>query len=295
MKNGATLHLTLDVERDYGRADTYRALDAAGPLFAWTEKTGLPLTAFVAGEILERGHPIVETLLKAGIPIALHGHAHAAAAFGTMRTSHADEIERAVQAYASRIGKRPHGYRAPAGIISRTDLMLLDQLGFAYDASIFPMRRPHRYDFSRLPRAPFRWEGTRLAEVPFGLMTSSLPAGLTFINLLGPAASAALIGRAARKLAGQSPSGSAPSGYVIDLHGHNLFAYPPALRALPVALRLVYRAGRWSGGLACLMSLADKLRRRGFTFGNLEADALRLDPEKLPAVGFDCFERRARA
>ena len=279
--------LTLDVEPDYGRADSCAILDRAEPFFDWLRAERMPLMAFVTGELLDRGHRVLDLLNDAGASLGVHGHRHAAGDFGTMRDSHAGEIERSADAYSRRIGRPPRGYRAPAGIISREDILLLDRRGFRYDASVFPLRRPGRYDFAGLPRTPFRWEGTRLVEMPFGLMTSFLPAGMTFINLLGAPLSAGLIRRAARLL----PFGAGAAGYVIDLHLHNLFSHPPALRSVPAAMRLMYRTGEWGGGLPRLQKLVGRLRLYGFAFRDLEADVVRRKSEDLPACGFDCFER----
>lgn len=283
-----TLYLTLDIESDYGRSNTYRALEQSAPFFEWIRAEQIPLAAFVVGKILEQGHPIVDTLLEHGIAIGVHGYTHTADTFGTMHTSHAEEIGRGTDAYVQRVGRKPAGYRAAAGVVSGEDVVLLDKLGFRYDASVFPMRRPGRYDFSGLPRTPFRWEGTKLVEVPFGLLTLSLPAGMTFINLLGGALSARLIARQTRRL------GGAPAWHVTDLHLHNLFAHYPAQESLPFALRLIYRVGAVAGGLSTLQRLTAGLCRAGFTFGNLEADILRLDTSRLPVVKLACFDRSER-
>jgi peptidoglycan/xylan/chitin deacetylase (PgdA/CDA1 family) len=279
-----TVYLTLDIESDYGRSDTYCVLDKAAPFFDWIKAERIPLTAFVVGKLLEQGHPIIDALIEQGVPVGVHGYTHSADTFGTMRTSHADEIHRGTDAYVKRIGRKPAGYRAAAGIVSREDVVLLDKLGFRYDASVFPMRRPHRYDFSDLPKTPFRWDTTKLVEIPLGLLTPSLPAGMTFINLLGGALSARLVAREARRL------GGTPAWHVTDLHLHNLFACYPALGCLPFGLRLVYLAGAVTGGMSALRRLTAGLRRAGFAFGNLEAKALRLDVAGLPVVKLDCFD-----
>ena len=286
--SSATLYLTLDVESDYGRSDTYDVLDRAAPFFDWIKSEQIPLTAFVTGRLLEQGHRVVDTFQECGIAVGVHGYTHAADTFGTMHTSHADEIRRGAEAYAKRMGNKPAGYRAAAGVISREDVLLLDRIGFRYDASVVPMRRPGRYDFSGLPKTPFRWDGTRLVEIPFGLLTSALPAGMTFINLLGATVSSRLIMREARRLTG------APAWHVTDLHLHNLFAHYPALRSLPFVLRLIYLAGGIMGGLPTLRRMTADLRRAGFEFGNLEADALRLDAGRLPVVELDFFDRPDR-
>ena len=262
--------LTIDVESDYGRSDSYEILDRTAPFFDWLNRENVPLTAFVTGRLLERGHAIIDSFQSAGVPVGVHGFEHSTENFGTMNTSHADEIRRGVDAYVKRIGRAPAGYRAPLGIVSRDDIELLGKLGLRYDASIFPVRRPGRFDFSALPRTPFRWAGTTLVEMPFGMLTRTVPAGMSFINLIGAPLAARLLRHSS----------------VVDIHFHNLFTHYPSMRGLPVGLRMMYLAGAWMNGFSCLKALVEKLRNAGAVFGCLEADALGLKPDTLPSVDF---------
>lgn len=278
------VYLTLDVEPDYGRSNSLACMDKAGPFFDWVRAESIPLTAFVVGSLLERGHRVVDRLLEQGIPIAVHGYTHGAGTLGTMRTSHEDEIRRGFEAASARLGRRPAGYRAAAGIISRADLTVMASLGLRYDASVFPLRRPGRYDFRRLPRTPFRWGGTGLVEIPFGLLAPAAPAGMTFLNLAGPWLGPGLVMRAARGLPGS------PAWYVVDVHLHNLFSNFASMRGLPAGLSAVYLAGAFAGGFRVLRRIVESLRTRGIALGNLESAALRLAPAALPEVGPDVFD-----
>ena len=285
-----TVCLTLDVEPDYARTRTFGILDQTTPFFDWYVSAGVPITAFVTGQLLEQGHALVDRLLTAGLSIGLHGFSHAPQAFGTMHDAHADELQRGIAAYERRLGRRPIGYRAPAGIISRADLLFLDQAGFRYDASVFPLKRPRRYDFSRLPCVPFKWAGTKLVEMPFGRMMRGVPAGMTFINLLGARLSVLLIRQQCAALAGLG-FGQGQSPYVVDAHFHNLFTDRDALRSLPPFLKLVYRAGSMGSGLTRLADVVTRLRDGGAVFADLDAEAQRMAATDLPTVGFDCFAR----
>lgn len=276
-----TICLTLDVEPDYARSQTLMILDRTDPFFQWVRDAQIPLTVFVTGRLIEHSHPIVDRLQSAGIPVELHGYSHAVPGLGTMHHSHADEIERGTEAYVKRFGRVPFGYRAPSGVISADDVRLLDRLGYRYDSSIFPVRRPGRYDFTGLPNHPFRWDGLHLAEFPVALLTSRIPAGLTFTNLFGPRISAMLMARSA-------PVPPAP--IVIDGHFHNMFPEPQALKNLPWGLRCIYSLGQWSGGLAGLRTLVNDLRRRGFVLGNLTQIAQAAPAGNLLSVGLKVFE-----
>lgn len=274
------LCLTLDVESDYGRSSTLAILDKTDSFFDWIRDEHVPVTAFVTGRIIEQGHRIVDRLTAAGVAVELHGYTHAGEDFGTMHESHAEEIERGTAAYQRRFGRTPAGYRAPAGTIGEQDLKLLDRLGYQYDSSVFPVRRPDRYDFSTLPRTPFRWASLNLAEFPMALLTSRVPAGLTFTNLLGPSLSTRLIRRSAA---------ASPAPVIIDGHFHNLYTHSAAMSALPWGLRAVYTLGRWSGGLACTRKLVNALRRAGYEPASLHDLATQTLPNDSPTVGLDLF------
>lgn len=277
------LCLTLDVESDYGRTESFAILDRAAAFFDWIRDERVPLTAFVTGRLIARGHPILDRLVACGAALELHGHAHDPAHFGTMFDSHAEEIEQGTAAYQRRFSRLPSGYRAPSGIVGADDLQRLARLGYRYDASIFPVRRPGRYDFTPLPHSPFRWQGLGLVEFPVSLLNARVPAGLTFINVLGPGLSASLIRRAA----------PAAGPVVLDGHFHNLFTDRQAMAGLPLGLRAVYTAGRWSGGLACTQALVRRLRRHGYEPADLRTLAEATPAATLPEVGLDVFRPRA--
>ena len=277
-----TVCLTMDVEPDYARTSSFAILDRAGPFFQWIHDEQVPVTAFVMGRLIAQSHPILDQLQSAGAAVELHGYAHDVSGFGDMRSSHSEEIQRGTEAYAKRFGRVPYGYRAPSGIVSADDIRLLDRLGFDYDSSIFPVRRTGRYDFRKLPRRPFRWEGLRLSEFPVALVTSRVPAGLTFTNLLGAGISATLMARSAPIPAGP---------LVIDGHFHNIFPAPEALAGMPWPFRALYRMGELSGGLAGLMSLLNSLRRRGFALASLTEVARTVSAGDLQSVSLAFFDK----
>lgn len=273
--------LTLDVEPDYGRCPTTHILNATGPFFNWMVAEAVPLTAFVTGKLIESGHPIVDRLLEAGVSVELHGYTHQASDFGSATTSHSEEINRGTEAYVKRFGQIPAGYRAPAGVISADDLRLLASLGYRYDSSVFPVRRRGRYNFTQLPHSPFLWQESGLLEFPIGLLTPRLPAGLTFINLLGPLIASRLMARSA---------GHTPGPYIIDGHFHNLFSNTGARSTLPWPLRQIYAFGNGSNGLKGLGTLVNRLRNQELIFSDLHALALQCDSGHWPVVALDSLK-----
>lgn len=280
------LCLTLDVEQDYGRTDTYRILRMTDPFMQWVREERVPLTAFVTGRLIADGHPIVDQLAAAGAAVELHGFNHSMASLSTMYDSHAAEIEQGTAAYEKRLGRRPLGYRAPAGVVSAADLRLLDQLGYRYDSSIFPVCRAGHYDFRALPSHPFRWAKLRLLEFPVGLLTSRIPAGLSFTNLMGPRLSIFLMRRSIDRLTATS---AADAPFVLDGHFHNLFADPEARSALPPLLACMYRLGEWMGGLDALRAMFAALRGRGIVPASLADVALQPPRESWPEQDLGVF------
>ena len=113
IQNNIRVCLTIDVESDYGRSDSYDILDRVAPFFEWINWEQVPLTAFITGRLLERGHAVIDTFQSAGVPIGVHGFEHRTESFGTMNTRHEEEIRRGIDAYVKRIGHPPAGYRAP--------------------------------------------------------------------------------------------------------------------------------------------------------------------------------------
>ncbi|MCO5044087.1 MAG: polysaccharide deacetylase family protein [Kiritimatiellae bacterium] len=283
-----TFYFTLDVEPDYARTNRHALLDRLPELLSWLRGEAVPLTAFVVGRYFEEGRDAIDHLLDAGADVGVHGHWHRAADFGTMYSAHTEEIERGTAAFRRRVGRAPKGYRSPSGVISRDDLALLARLNYCYDASVFPVRRPGRYDFSRAPRAPFRWKDSQLLELPCGLLTRRLPAGMTFLNWVGAGWGGRLLARQVVAQRGHQ---------IFDAHLHNLFHSSAALRELPLGLRGAYEAGRVFGGLKCLQALVAWMRKSGWRFGSLDAlaDELNRDAGAVPTAGWDEVIVRATA
>lgn len=73
-------------------------------------------------------------------------------------------IERGLEALDRVVGRRPRGYRSPSWELSKATFSLLEEYGFAYDASLLGADRPHVVmDGSRatsLVEVPSAWELT---------------------------------------------------------------------------------------------------------------------------------------
>ena len=208
-----TIHFTLDFEADLGTAassKSYEAVQRTERLLEIVERMELPLTVFCEGEILEKRFELVEPLIQLGAEIELHGYDHTAVYAG--QAKRIDNLRAGLEAYRARFGRPPTAYRAPNGMIGRTELALLADEDVRYDSSIFPTRFPGRFDFSHCPRRPFRVKGLPILELPFATMNRlRIPIALSYFQLLGPASFKALV-----SLLG------APAEIVFDFHMHDL-------------------------------------------------------------------------
>ena len=172
--------LTIDVEEFF----QVHALSRTVAMDAWesypssvTESTELILnllsggdikaTFFCLGWIAERHPDLIRRIHRAGHEIASHGYAH------KVIYDQAPDVFRADTSRAKTIleditGEPVLGYRAPTySITERTiwALDILEELGYRYDSSIFPIRHDN-YGIPDAPRFPHRLSPRRLVEFP---------------------------------------------------------------------------------------------------------------------------------
>jgi polysaccharide deacetylase family protein (PEP-CTERM system associated) len=114
-------------------------------------------TFFVLGSLADDHPELVRQIAAAGHEIATHGYAHRLV-YEQTPDEFRDDVARAKARIEDIIGRRVKGYRAPSWSINEGTLWaleLLEELGFAYDASVFPMRT-YLYGMPSAPRFPYR-------------------------------------------------------------------------------------------------------------------------------------------
>ena len=124
-------------------------------------------TFFVLGWVAERHPALVKRLHESGHEVACHGLTH------ELVYKQSRETFRKETAYAKALledlsGAPVRGYRAATYSIVRESMWALDvleELGFEYDSSIFPVRHD-LYGIPDSPRAPYRVASGKLLEVP---------------------------------------------------------------------------------------------------------------------------------
>ena len=144
------------VSRDSWDAMPSRVVANTERLLAIFEEHQVTATFFVLGWVAERFPALVSDIAKAGHELASHGYSHRLV-YDQSPEVFRDDVRRAKALIEDKGGKLVQGYRAPSYSITKKSLWALDVLaeeGYAYDASIFPIRHD-RYGIPDAPRHPY--------------------------------------------------------------------------------------------------------------------------------------------
>ena len=145
------------IDRERWEEQPSRVNDATQSLLDLFDQYEYKATFFVLGWIAERQPHLVRNIAERGHEIACHGYHHELVyAIGAKRFR--ADVERAMAAIEDACGISPLGYRAPSYSITRASLWalpILQELGFRYDSSIFPVHHP-RYGIPGFSRQPVR-------------------------------------------------------------------------------------------------------------------------------------------
>jgi polysaccharide deacetylase family protein (PEP-CTERM system associated) len=139
-------------------------------------------TFFTLGWIAERYPQLVRRIVAGGHELASHGYGHLRASEQS-RAAFMDDIGSSKAILEDLGGVAVSGYRAPSFSIGPANLWALDalqQAGYRYSSSIYPIRHDH-YGMPDAPRFAFHPNGEQgLLEVPITTlrwMRRNLPAG----------------------------------------------------------------------------------------------------------------------
>ena len=144
------------------------------------EDHSIRATFFLLGWVAEREPFLVKEICDRGHEICSHGYAHELVYQQTPEAFHAD-VRRSIDVISDVTGEMPVGYRAPSFSINEDSLWALDilaELGFRYDASIYPISHRHygmpnaHPDPHRLDNGLWEFPASTLpvlgAQLPFG-------------------------------------------------------------------------------------------------------------------------------
>jgi polysaccharide deacetylase family protein (PEP-CTERM system associated) len=141
------------VSRDSWPSFPSRVVSNTQRLLRLFDEFNVKATFFVLGWVAERYPALVAEIAAGGHELASHGFAHRLV-YDQTPDAFRDDVRRAKRLIEDQAGQPVLGYRAPSYSITRRSLWALDVLveeGYAYDASIFPIRHD-RYGIPDAPR-----------------------------------------------------------------------------------------------------------------------------------------------
>jgi len=113
---------------------------------------------FLVGWVAKRHPAMVERIVEDGHEIGIHGYSHKKI-FDQSRADFTRDLEKAMKVIGDITDKPVKGYRAPSYTITHETVWALDilqEFGFEYDSSIYPINGHPTYGFANIPRTPFR-------------------------------------------------------------------------------------------------------------------------------------------
>lgn len=243
------LCLTLDLEKDYGYFETYRAFENIDLLLDLIKKYDLKITVFLVGSLIKQKKDIIEKFKSVPVEFALHSYSH------DIKNKNPDfkslEVIKAKAAYFNYFDQPPFGYRAPQGAISQAEIEELVRQGFKYDCSIFPYWRPGLYNNLKIPTKPFCLP-SGLLEIPLSVLPIiRLPISLSYIQFFGWNFYKLFL-----RLFGWS------SLIVFDFHLHNL-RKARSLKGAPFYARLFYLRNQ-NKGFQILEEFIKLVKNKGY-------------------------------
>ena len=189
--------LTIDVEDYFQVAAFDRNIDRANwssmasrveanteKFLSITDEKGVKATFFVLGWIAERHPNLIKKIAAHGHEIASHGFSHKLI-YSQDRQEFRQETAHTKSLLEDLAQQPVAGYRAASYSITQDSIWALDiieELGFSYDSSIYPVRHD-RYGLQGGPHSPYKIainEGRELIEFPIttvDLLGYKLPVG----------------------------------------------------------------------------------------------------------------------
>ncbi len=173
-------YLTIDVEDyyqvsafenivGYGKWDKHNSRVVANTrnVLDILERKGVKATFFVLGWVAEKFPRLIKDIQLKGHEIGCHSYCHRLI-YDLSPEEFRDDTKRAKDIIEQVTGTIVKGYRAPSYSITKKSLWAVDilqDLGFIYDSSIFPV--PHdRYGIPDAPRFRYQLPGSTIVEYP---------------------------------------------------------------------------------------------------------------------------------
>ncbi len=155
------------VTRDSWDQREYRVEAVTNGLLELLAQRGVRGTFFILGWVAQRSPGLVRAIHAAGHEVACHGMSHRPVYSQTPEVFRSETRE-SKQLLEDIIGARVLGYRAATfSITNRSSwaFTILEELGFRYDSSVFPVRHD-LYGSPDAPRRPYSPANSSLLEIP---------------------------------------------------------------------------------------------------------------------------------
>jgi peptidoglycan/xylan/chitin deacetylase (PgdA/CDA1 family) len=114
-------------------------------ILAILAKHGIQATFYIPGDTAERHTDTCRAIVDAGHEVGHHGYLHLRSD-AIDEAAQREEIERGLEALATRLGVTPRGYRSPSWELTPETFALLGEHDFAWDSSLMGDDRPYRYE-----------------------------------------------------------------------------------------------------------------------------------------------------
>jgi len=144
-------------------------------ILALLRRYGIRCTFFIPGMVIERYPHEVRSIVDDGHEVAHHSYSHRWAETLT-EAEEREEMARGVECIEKATGRKPLGYRSPAGEFSIHSIDLMMEFGFSYSSNMFDADSPYMLEHRGKPTGiielPFAWA---LDDAPFFLYSNRLP------------------------------------------------------------------------------------------------------------------------
>lgn len=130
-------------------------IESTIPILDLLDRYDVRATFFVLGTVAEKYPELIETIYEKGHEIASHGYSHTIL-HDLGEEKFKEEIEKSVDLLGT-IAEKPIGFRAPRFSIdssTKWSFKVLEQYGFKYDSSIFPIKIK-AYGVPNAPLSPY--------------------------------------------------------------------------------------------------------------------------------------------
>lgn len=180
MSQNITNYLTIDVE-DYFHVSAFenivgykrwsefepRVVKNTETILSLLQQYGIKATFFVLGWVADNFPQLVKKIDAHGHEVGCHSYQHRLI-YNLTPAEFKRDTKQSKDILEQIIGKKVNGYRAPSYSITKNSLWALDvleELGFRYDSSIFPIYHD-RYGIPDSPRFEYQLPAHNLKEYP---------------------------------------------------------------------------------------------------------------------------------